>query len=340
MIFRFFYRILLFSITFFVLTFSAKAQVTIQSNDNLNFSNPPLLNQMPCGEEPISIAAMAWPSAQILAYIHEQILIQEYGCEVKIISGDLSATISSMATTAKPSVAIEVWIARVWEMWNLAVESQTVRKAAFSYSGTPLEGWYIPAYVVNNHPDLRAVSQLKDYWGAFRDGGEKARFISCPKEWACAILNRNMLKALGLFDKFEIIEPANRFEMDTMIGEVVSRQKPAIFYYWQPNAILTQFNFLQLDMGNFKQEAFSCLAKISCSKLEYSSFASEPVVNVVAERVFVEAPKIAIYFRNASMPIDEMNRLLAWQSENSKSEKETANMFVEKNEIIWREWLE
>ncbi len=323
----------------FALNFSATAQVKIQFNDNLDLPDVQNSNQTPCGTEIISIAAMAWPSAQILAHIHEQILKKEYECETKIISGDLSATISSMATTTQPSIAIEVWISRVWEMWNLAIESQTLRRSSNSYSGSSLEGWYIPGFVSENHPDLKSSAQLKDYWRAFRDGGHKARFISCPKDWACSILNRNMLKSLGLYDKFEIIEPANRFEMDIMIGEIVSRRKPAIFYYWQPNAILTQFDFLQLEMGDYKQEAFTCLAKIHCTKLEYSAFANEPVVNVVVERVFSEAPKVAIYFRNASMPIDEMNKLLAWQSENSKSAKETAIWFIEQNEEIWVKWL-
>jgi glycine betaine/proline transport system substrate-binding protein len=292
-----------------------------------------------CGEEIISIASMQWPSAAILANIHAQILTKTYDCKTQIVGGDLSATISSMATTGQPAIAPEVWLSRVSKIWNLAIENQSIRRAGASFSGSALEGWYIPEFIANNHPDFKSISQIKDYWGVFKNEGEKARFISCPADWACSIINKNILKAYEVYDRFEIIEPKNRFEMDTLIGEAVSKREPALFYYWQPNAILTQFNFLQLDMGEYNQEAFSCLAKSNCEKAKPSAFAKEIIVSVLADRVFTQAPNIAIYFQNAQMPINEMNALLAWQSENNKSAKETATWFVENKKDIWQNWI-
>ena len=305
------------------------------SNAQNNTPDPALA----CGNEVISIASMQWPSAAILANIHAQILEKEYSCQTQIVAGDLNTTISSMTTTSEPLVAPEVWISRVFEIWNSAIQSDQIRQAGSSFSGSALEAWFIPDFIAKSHPELKSVSQLKDYWGVFKGEAEKARFISCPKDWACSIINRNMLKAYGVYDKFEIIEPKNRFEMDQLIGEAVSKNEPALFYYWQPNAILTQFNFLQLDMGKYEEEAFSCLAKIKCNNLEPSSFAPEPVVSVLATKLFQDAPKIARYFQTAKMPIKAMNETLAWQSENSKTASETASWFVEQKQEIWQNWV-
>ena len=44
-------------------------------------------------------------------------------------------------------------------------------------------------------------------------------------------------------------QPANRFELDTLIAEAVSRHEPILFYYWQPNSVLAQFAFKSLDLA-------------------------------------------------------------------------------------------
>lgn len=292
-----------------------------------------------CGEEPISIARMQWPSGAVIAHIHAEILRKEYGCTVDVVTGDMTATSSSMATTGQPAVAPEMWITRIADVWNSAIENQTVRQAGQTFTSVPLEGWFVPDFVVENNSGLNSVETLKDFWQVFQDGGQKARFVSCPPDWACAIINRNLLKAHGLDGLFEIVEPANRFELDTLIGEAMSSREPILFYYWQPNAVMGQFSFTQLDMGAYDAEAVSCLARRSCAEPKPSAFAPEPVVIALSEWVFVDVPQIAAYFQKAQMPVAEMNDLMAWQSEQGRTAEETALWFVETRADIWRSWL-
>ncbi len=328
-------RTLLFFIAkmFFLFPFIALAQ----NNETV----PTGLSNLPsaCGNEPVSIALMQWPSAAILAYVHAQIITEQYGCDVKIISGDMVTTASSMATAYEPSIAPEMWVNRISEIWNLALENNIMRKAAPSFSGSALEGWFIPHYIAKNHPDLTSALVLKDYFKVFSINGQKAKFISCPKDWACSVINRNMLKALGLNAYFDIVEPSDRFELDNIIADAVSRREAILFYYWQPNSILAQLDFLQLDMGEYNSKNAKCLAQIECTKLKASSFAPEPVSIILVDKLFTQSPQIAAYFQRASMPIKEMNRLLALQSEGTKDAKEVANWFVSERKEIWKKWI-
>ncbi len=294
----------------------------------------------PCGTEPIVIAGMQWPSSAVLAEIHAQILRREYGCVAEVVPGDLAATSSSMATTGQPAVAPELWINRVADVWNSAIESQSVRQAGPTFDATALEGWFIPDFVADNHPGLTRAASLKDYWQVFRTGATgKAKFISCPPDWACAVINRNLLTALGLADQFEIVEPANRFELDTLIGEAVSRREAVIFYYWQPNAVLAQLAFRQLDLGAYDAVAAACLAKRVCAEPSPSAFVPEPVVIALADWVFASAPQVAGYFQRAQMPVGEMNALLAWQNEQGETPAVTAAHFISTRADVWRSWI-
>ncbi|MET3927985.1 glycine betaine ABC transporter substrate-binding protein [Devosia sp. 2618] len=291
-----------------------------------------------CGTQPITIASMSWPSAQLLAEIHARILSEEYGCETRVIPGDLAATGSSMGSTGQPAVAPEMWITRIAEVWNAGVEAQMLRPAAPTYVETQFEGWFIPAFLATAQPQLRSVAGLAAMIPTL-NGGAPVRLISCPVDWACAVINRNLVTALGLTNLVEIVEPANRFEMDTLIAEAVSKREPVLFYYWQPNAVLAQFDFVPLDMGPYDEEAAKCLARVACEAPKASAFVSENVVVALAEWVFTETPTIAAYFQRTSLPLAEMNTLLAELNEPGATAQGVAERFVSEREEVWREWV-
>ena len=321
----------------------AQAQITVL--DQAQDAQPPAESGAeapaappPCGTRPLSIARMSWPSAQLLAEIHARILPLAFGCEIQVTPGDLGATASSMGSTGQPAVAPEMWAARVADVWNAGVEAQMLRPAAPTYQETQFEGWFLPDYVALAQPELTAVAGLEAALPSL-NGGTKVRFISCPPDWACALINRNLVRALGLTGMVEIIDPATRFEMDTLIAEAVSRKEPILFYYWQPNAVLSQFNFVALDMDDYDEEAAKCLARTACPTPAPSAFPDETVVVALAEWIFTDVPAIAAYFQRSSLALAEMNDLLGQLNEPGATVEGIADRFVAEREDIWRAWV-
>lgn len=292
----------------------------------------------PCGTRPIAIARMQWPSAALLAEIHARILKAQFNCQVQVLPGDLAATGSSMGSTGQPAVAPEMWVARIADIWNPAIKGQKVRPAAPTYTDTVFEGWFIPDYVASANASLASAASLRDHAQLFSVNGQKPKFISCPPDWACAVINRNLLRANGLDGLFEVVEPANRFELDNLIGQAVSRKEPILFYYWQPNPVLAQFPFKPLDLGAYDKDAFACLGRRECAEPKPSSFPSEPVITALAEWVFTEAPDIAAYFQKAQLPLAEMNTLLFQLNEQGASVESVADRFIAERRELWQGW--
>ncbi len=293
----------------------------------------------PCGGQTISIARMQWPSAAILAEIHARLIRQEFGCTVDVVPGDLAATASSMGANGQPAVAPELWITRVAEVWNAAMKTQEVRQAGATYADATFEGWFIPDYEAAARPDLTSAEALKTYWKDFAAGGAKGKLISCPPDWGCAVVNRNLIRAHGLQGLFDIVEPANRFELDTLIASAVSRKEPILFYYWQPNAVLAQFGFKPVDLGPFDKDAFACLGRVACADPKPSSYAPDPVIVALAQWVYLEAPDVAAYLQRAHMPLVEMNTLLQNLSEPGQTIESVADAFIAARSEIWLPWV-
>lgn len=292
----------------------------------------------PCGTQPITIARMQWPTAALLAEIHSRILDANFDCEVRIQEGDLAATGSSMGATGQPAVAPEMWIARVAEIWNAAINAQKVRQAGTSYAEPVFEGWFVPDFVVATWPDIASIEGLKRY-AAELTPGKKPRFLSCPVDWGCSVINRNLLRANGLTPLFEVVEPASRFELDALIAEAVSRKEPILFYYWQPNAILAQFGFSSVDLGPYDKEAFLCAGRQACATPLPTGFAPDPVVIALSEWVYEAAPQVASYFQRAKMPFVEMNAMLQALSEPGATVETVAEAFVASRGAVWGPWV-
>lgn len=291
-----------------------------------------------CGAQPIAIAKMGWPSAAILAEIHAIILRDAYDCQVQFVQGDLAATASSMGSAALPTVAPEMWVSRVVEVWNGAMDSQLVRTAAPSYDTQNFEGWYMPtltAQLFTGVPNVATLAEALPLLSA----GEKIPFISCPADWACSVINRNLIRALQLETLVDVIEPANRFEMDKTIAEAVNKRQPFLFYYWRPNPVLAQLEFTAVDMGAYNEAAAKCLASLTCSAPQPSAFSPETVVIAVSEKLVAEAPLIAAYFQRATLPLKEMDAMLAELSLAGSSEESVARRFVERSTELWSAWV-
>lgn len=295
----------------------------------------------PCGTQPLTIARMAWPSAAILAEVHSRLLTGYYQCNVMLNEGDLAATGSSMGASGQPGVAPEMWIARIADIWNAAMTGQKVRQAGVSYADPVFEGWFVPDYAAEQWPEVTTIDGLKARAADFAEvpGTARGKFISCPVDWGCAIVNRNMLRAYGLDQSFDIVEPANRFEMDTLIAEAVGRKQPILFYYWQPNAILSQFAFRPVTLAPYNRDAFQCLGRAACASPTPTSFAPDPVVTAVAEWVYLDAPQVAAYFSRAHMPFAEMNLMLQHLGEPGATVETVADRFIEERGEIWRPWV-
>lgn len=291
----------------------------------------------PCGTQPITMARMQWPTAALLTEIHASILRQVFKCDVRIQEGDMATTGSSMGANGQPAVAPEMWISRVAEIWNSAIKAQEVRQAGTSYAEQVFEGWFVPAYAAETWPDLTTIEGLKAH-AAEMGRGAKPKFLSCPIDWGCNIVNRNMLRANGLDQVFDVIEPANRFELDTLIAEAVGRQEPIVFYYWQPNAILSQFAFREVTLGAYNKDNFLCMGRLACATPLPTGFAPDPVIIALSEWVYVDAPQVAVYFARAKMPFAEMNAMLQQLSETGATVESVAARFVAEKGAVWRPW--
>ncbi|OAP42732.1 ABC transporter substrate-binding protein [Sinorhizobium glycinis] len=295
-----------------------------------------------CGE--VSIAEMNWASAGIASHVDKIILESGYGCTVSLVAGDTMRIFASMNERAEPDLAPELWIHSVRTQLEAAIKEGRLIQAAPILSEGGVEGWWIPRFLANAHPEIKTVQDaLKhpDLFPAPDDSG-KGAIYSCPSGWNCRISTANLYKALDAEKAgFKLIDPGSAAELDGSIAEAFEKKTGWLGYYWAPTAILGKYEMIRLSFGvdHDRAEWDSCSAVPDCPSPKVNSYPVSDVYTVVT-RSFSEKAGAAMDYVNArGWDNATVNKVLAWMDQNQATNEDAARYFLEHFPDLWAKWV-
>ena len=294
-----------------------------------------------CGD--VTIASMNWASAELIAAIDKIILSEGYGCNAELISGDTMPTFTSMNEKGEPDLAPELWVNAVREPLDAAVAEGELIIAAEILSDGGEEGWWIPKFVADAHPEIKTPADAlarPDLFPAPEDDSIGA-VHNCPSGWSCQISTGNLFRAYGGEEKgFELVDTGSSAGLDGSIAKANEREEGWLGYYWSPTAILGRYEMVKLDMGEHdKEEWDTCTAVLDCEDPKVNGWAKSEVFSVVTKE-FAEKAGVAMdYVGTRSWKNATVNTLLAWMADNQATGEEAAVYFLENHEDIWSPWV-
>jgi glycine betaine/proline transport system substrate-binding protein len=295
-----------------------------------------------CGD--VSIANMNWASAEVIAEIDKIILSEGYGCNAELISGDTMPTFTSMNEKGEPDLAPELWVNAVRTPLDAAVAEGALIIAAEVLTDGGVEGWWIPKYLADAHPDIKTPADALKHPELFPapEDDSLGAVHNCPSGWNCQISTGNLFKAYGGEKMgFELVDTGSAAGLDGSIAKAYEREEGWLGYYWAPTAVLGRYEMVQLDMGEHDKEHWdACTAVLDCEDPKINGWAKSEVFSVVTKE-FAEKAGVAMdYIGKRSWGNDTVNQLLAWMADNQATGEEAAIYFLENNEDVWANWVE
>jgi glycine betaine/proline transport system substrate-binding protein len=296
-----------------------------------------------CGtDKTIDIAEMTWPSAAALAHIHATILEAGFGCSVEIVTGDTVPTSSSMLMRGTPAVAPELWTSTIEEPWAQGIEAGDVVQLSDAITDGTVEGWFIPRYVQEAHPELTTAEAVIARPDLFADPEEpdQGRLYSCPPGWACELSTTALFEAFDMEGAWNLFSPGSGGALDASIARAFTREEPILFYYWGPTAILGKYDAVQLDLGETKPDVYACNTDPDCREpAGITAYPSSPAVVGAAAWLQEDAPVVAEYFTKVGLSNAEISELLVYGDENQADAAATAQNFLRTKEDLWSAWV-
>lgn len=295
-----------------------------------------------CGN--VSIAEMNWASAGVAAHVDKFILENGYGCSVTLVAGDTMSTFASMNGKAEPDMAPELWINSIRTPLNTAIDEGRLIQAARILSEGGVEGWWIPKFVAEEHPDIRTVQDALEHPDLFPAPGDPSRgaIHNCPSGWNCRISTTNLYQALEAEKAgFKLTDPVSAAGLDGSIAEAFERKTGWLGYYWAPTAILGKYEMTLLSFGvdHDRAEWDSCTSVPDCPNPKLNSYPVSDVFTVVTKSFSEKASAAMDYVTAREWDNATVNRILAWMDENRATNEDAARYFLREFPEIWGKWV-
>lgn len=295
-----------------------------------------------CGE--VSIAEMNWASAGVVAHVDKIILETGYGCTVALVPGDTMPTFTSMDEKGEPDVAPEMWVNAVRTPLNAAINEGRLIQLAPVLSEGGVEGWWIPKFLADAHPEIRTVQDALKRPDLFPapENPSRGAVYNCPSGWNCQVSTDNLFRALEA-DKagFDLIDTGSAAGLDGSIADAFEKKSGWLGYYWAPTAILGKYEMAKLSFGieHDKAEWDACTAVPDCPAPKVNSYPTSDVFTVVT-KAFSEKAAVAMdYMKTRQWDNSTVGKVLAWMDENQGTNEDAARHFLEEYEELWTKWV-
>ena len=171
---------------------------------------------------------------------------------------------------------------------DAAVKEGKLHYAAKSLADGGVEGWWIPKYLADAHPDIKTIDDALKHPELFpsAENKRKGAVHNCPSGWNCQLTTGNAFKAWDAADKgFLLVDTGSAAGLDGSIAKAYERKQGWLGYYWAPTSILGKYEMVKLDAGvpHDKEAWEACNAKAECDNPKKSDWARAEVFTVLTD---------------------------------------------------------
>eukprot|EP01037_Dinobryon_pediforme_P017301 gene17301-17491_t len=296
-----------------------------------------------CGS--ITIASMNWQSAEVLSNLDKFILNKGYGCSAEITVGDTVPTITSMAEKGQPDIAPEAWIDLLPDVVKKGTEEGRIIKVGSPLPDGGVQGWWIPKYFADAHPDIKTISDVLKHPELFpdREDKKKGALYNGPQGWGGTVVTSQLFKAFeGEKAGFTLVDTGSAAGLDGSIAKAYEHKEAWVGYYWAPTALLGKYPMVRLNAGvpYDAAEWKRCNTVASCPDPKRNEWPADTVVTLVAKTFAAKtSPDVLDYLGKRSWSNTTVNALMSWMIDNQATGEDGAKHFLKENKAIWTKWV-
>lgn len=296
-----------------------------------------------CGN--VTIASMNWQSAEVLSNLDKLILNEGYGCDAEITVGDTVPTITSMAEKGQPDIAPEAWIDLLPDVVKRGLDEGTIITAAKALPDGGQQGWWIPKYVADAHPDIKTIGDVLKHPELFPapEDPSKGAIYNGPQGWGGTVVTSQLYKAFDAEKAgFTLVDTGSAAGLDGSIAKAYERKEPWVGYYWAPTALLGKYEMVKLDAGVEENDAEwkRCNTVADCPDPKPNSWPVDRIVTLVAKPFSERAgTDVMDYLSKRAWSNETVGKLMAWMTDNQATGEEGAKHFLKENEAVWTKWV-
>ncbi len=281
--------------------------------------------------ETISIVQNAWTASALEANIMKILIEQELCTPAEIVEIDENSMFTGMADGSVD------FVTEIWPSGIVADEQAFIDDGSVVNMGelgtTGQIGWFVPDYVIEEHPEVATWEGLKDpaiaKLFATAETGDKGRFLGTDPSYSQ--LDEPLIKNLEL--PFQVVFSGSEAATVAELDAAVAAKKPILMYWWTPTAAVGKYNLKQVELPPYTD---GCADE---AELTTCGYPADVLIKLASAKLEAKNAQVWSMLKNAQIDIDTMLLLLPKVEIDGEPAADVAAEWVANNSGIWSHWF-
>src|SRR5690606_8320621 len=142
---------------------------------------------------------------------------------------------TSMVEKGQPDISPETWVDLLPEIVPRGLAEGKIVMGAPALPDGGVQGWWIPKYVADAHPDIKTISDALKHPELFPDPEDRSKVVifNGAEGWGARVVTAQLYMAYKAADQgFKLMNPGSAAGLDGAIAKADERQEGFITYYW------------------------------------------------------------------------------------------------------------
>jgi glycine betaine/proline transport system substrate-binding protein len=289
------------------------------------------------GNEEVRLAVNPWTGSAVNANVAKLVIEQNGLGKVDLVVIDENAMWPAIAKGDQLDGVLEVWPSGHANDYDTYITGKKGVIDGGLLGANGKIGWYVPQFVVDEHPQLATWEGFKDPKLAdlFKtaESGDKGQFLMGDPSYVS--YDEQIIANLGLPLKFVVA--GSEAALITAIQNAEADHKPLLVQFWQPQWLHSKVKLTEVKLPAFTD---ACAASAAANDGKYNcDYPVDKLYKAFNDKLEQKAPKSFAVLKNMQITTEQQNEIAAYIDSDGMSAADAAKKWVDANQDVWKAWL-
>ena len=282
----------------------------------------------------ITLAVNGWVGAEANANLAADLLRDKLGYTVDLVKIDEFEQFPALQS-GDVDATLEVWPSVHPKEFKQYIEANNGVVDAGLNGVTGQIGWWIPTYMLADHPEFATWEGLKGNESLFAtsETGSQGQFVDADPSFGS--YDEAIAKNLGL--DFKVVYAGSEAAELTALDAAYQKQAPFIFYFWTPHWVHSKFDLTQVELPALTP---ACEQAAAQDPSQYAcAYAPDPLYKAFNADLQTKAPAAFAFLTALNWTNDDQNGV-GLDINDGMDGAAAAQKWIDANPTVWQPWVD